>query len=238
MQIFKGNRVWLRLVLLVLFIAGLTFVLYKTGLLTFPIDKKKMAERMTELLSSLGPFSFLGFIALQVLQVIAAPIPGEVTGFIGGYAYGIFWGVLFSTIGLTTGSFIAFKLGRFFGSPLVEKFVKKETMDKYDFLLHHKGAFIVFLMFLIPGFPKDALCYILGLGHLTTKEFLVISTIGRFAGTVFLTLGGSYIFNGHYIYLSVLLGVTLILVFLSMVYRDKLENIFRKLHNPDKKKEK
>lgn len=235
MQIFKGNRVWLRLVLLVLFIAGLTFVLYKIGLITFPINKQKMAERMTELLSSLGPFSFLGFIALQVLQVIAAPIPGEVTGFIGGYAYGIFLGVLYSTIGLTIGSLIAFRLGRFFGSPLVEKFVKKETMDRYDFLLHHKGAFIVFLMFLIPGFPKDALCYILGLGHLTTKEFLIISTIGRFAGTVFLTLGGSYIFNGHYAYLSILLGITLILVFLSMVYREKLEKIFRKLHNPDKK---
>ena len=46
-----------------------------------------------------------------------------------------------------------------------------------------KGAFLSFLLFLIPGFPKDSLWYILGLGHLTTKEFLVISTVGRFAGT-------------------------------------------------------
>ncbi len=235
MQIFKGNRIWLRFVLLILFIAGLTFVLYKTGLITFPIDKQKMTQRMTEILNSLGPFSFLGFIALQILQVIAAPIPGEVTGFIGGYVYGIFLGVLYSTIGLTIGSLIAFKLSRFFGSPFIEKFVKKETMDRYDFLLHHRGAFIVFLMFLIPGFPKDALCYILGLGHLTTKEFLVISTVGRFAGTVFLTLSGSYILNGHYIYFSVLAGVALVIVFLSMVYRDKLEKIFRKLHHSGKK---
>jgi uncharacterized membrane protein YdjX (TVP38/TMEM64 family) len=228
------NGIWLRLLILLAIIAGSVLVLYETGLFSFFLDK----ERVAGFLKSLGPFSFIGFIALQAVQVIAAPIPGEVTGFIGGYLYGIVIGILLSTIGLTIGSLAAFSISRLLGRPFVEKFVKKETMDKYDFLLHHKGAFIVFLMFLIPGFPKDTLCYILGLGHLTTKEFFVISTVGRFAGTVLLTLGGSYIFNGHYVYLSILLGVALVLVFLSMVYREKLEKIFRKLHNPDKKEEK
>ena len=144
---------------------------------------------MTEFLNSLGPLSFVGFIILQAIQVIAAPIPGEVTGFIGGYLYGIVIGIVLSTIGLTIGSWAAFTLSRVLGRPFVEKFIKKKTIERYDYLLHHKGAFLVFLLFLIPGFPKDSLCYILGLGHLTTKEFLIISTVGRFAGTVLLTLG-------------------------------------------------
>ena len=144
---------------------------------------------MTEFLNSLGPLSFVGFIILQAIQVIAAPIPGEVTGFIGGYLYGIVIGIVLSTIGLTIGSWVAFTLSRVLGRPFVEKFIKKKTIERYDYLLHHKGAFLVFLLFLIPGFPKDSLCYILGLGHLTTKEFLIISTVGRFAGTVLLTLG-------------------------------------------------
>jgi uncharacterized membrane protein YdjX (TVP38/TMEM64 family) len=139
---------------------------------------------------------------------------------------------------LTIGSWVAFSLSRFLGRPFVEKFVKKETMDKYDYLLHHKGAFLVFLLFLIPGFPKDTLCYILGLGHLTTKEFLAISTVGRFLGTVLLTLGGSYIHNHQYKRFFVLVGVAIIIVFLSMVYKDKLESIFRKWHKPVDKKEK
>ncbi len=207
-------------------VAGLTIILYKTGLVSFFLNK----EKIKDLLLSLGPFSFIGFILLQTMQVVAAPIPGEVTGFIGGYVYGILPGIFFSTTGLTIGSWIAFSLSKFFGRPFVERFVKKETMDRYDYLLHHKGAFLVFLLFLIPGFPKDTLCYILGLGHLSTKEFLIISTVGRLAGTVLLTLGGNYIHNNQYYRFFTLLGVAIIVVFLSMVYRDKLERIFRKWH--------
>lgn len=191
---------------------------------------------MTEFLNSLGPLSLFGFIVLQAIQVIAAPIPGEVTGFIGGYLYGISLGILLSTIGLTTGSYAAFSLSRFFGRPFVEKFIKKKTMERYDYLLHHKGAFLVFLLFLIPGFPKDSLCYILGLGHLTTKEFLVISTVGRFAGTVLLTLGGSYIHNQQYYRFFILLGAAVVAVFLSMAYKDKLERLFRIWHITSRRK--
>jgi len=193
-------------------------------------------EKVTEFLNSLGALSFIGFIALQAIQVIAAPIPGEVTGFIGGYLYGIVLGIALSTIGLTIGSYVAFSLSRFFGRPFVEKFIKKDTMARYDYLLHHKGAFLVFLLFLIPGFPKDSLCYILGLGHLTTREFLVISTVGRFAGTVLLTLGGSYIHNQQYYRFFILLGVAVIAVFLSMAYKDKLERLFRIWHVTSRRK--
>lgn len=119
---------------------------------------------MLAFLDSLGPLSFLGFIFLQVVQVVAAPIPGEVTGLLGGYLYGSLLGVILSTIGLTIGSYIAFALARTFGRPFVDRLVDRKTMSRFDYLLHHKGAFLVFLLFLIRGFPKDYLCYILGLG--------------------------------------------------------------------------
>jgi uncharacterized membrane protein YdjX (TVP38/TMEM64 family) len=216
--------------LLLLFIAGSTLILYATGLISFFLNK----EKMTIFLNSLGPLSFIGFIFLQASQVIISPIPGEVTGIIGGFLYGKFLGILLSTIGLTIGSWTAFSLSRWLGGPFVEKFVRKETMNRYDYLLHHKGAFLVFLLFLIPGFPKDLLCYILGLGHLSTKEFLVISTVGRFMGTVLLTLGGDYIRHHQYYRFSVLLGIAIIFLFLSLVYRDKIEKFFRRWH-ADKK---
>lgn len=195
-------------------------------------------EKILSFLHSLGPVSFLGFILLQVLQVVAAPIPGEVTGLIGGYFYGPLLGLVLSTIGLTIGSWAAFALARALGRPFVDKFVRKETMDKYDYLLHHKGIFLVFLLFLIPGTPKDFLCYILGLGHLTTREFLAISTIGRFFGTVLLTLGGNYIRHHQYYRFSVLFAVAIVLVFLSMVYKEKLEGLFHKWHRTSLDKEK
>ncbi len=202
------------------------FVLYKVGAFRFFMDR----EKILAFLESLGPIAVLGFICLQALQVVAAPIPGEVTGFIGGYLYGPVLGIFFSTIGLTIGSLIAFTLSRIFGRPFVDKFVSKATMAKYDYLLHHKGIFLVFLLFLIPGMPKDILCYILGLGHLTTREFFVISTVGRFGGTVLLTLGGNYIRQHQYYRFSILLGVAVVVVFFSMVYKDRLETIFHHIH--------
>jgi uncharacterized membrane protein YdjX (TVP38/TMEM64 family) len=225
-QASKTNLIWIKVLALLLFL-GLVMFLYESGAFRFFMDR----ERIRSFLDSLGPISFLGFIFLQVLQVIAAPIPGEVTGFIGGYVYGPALGVFLSTIGLTIGSWIAFTLARIFGRPFVERFVKNETMDKYDFLLHHKGAFLVFLLFLIPGTPKDFLCYILGLGHLSAKEFLVITTVGRFAGTVLLTLGGDYIRHHQYYRFSALLAVAVVVVFFSLLYKEKIEKIFHLLHS-------
>jgi uncharacterized membrane protein YdjX (TVP38/TMEM64 family) len=208
-------------------------MLYKTGAFQFFMDRK----RITSFLDSLGPVSFLGFIFLQTLQVVAAPIPGEVTGLIGGFLYGPLLGLLLSTIGLTIGSLAAFLLSRIFGRPFVERFVKKETMAKYDYLLHHKGAFLVFLLFLIPGTPKDFLCYILGLGHLSTREFLVISTVGRFGGTALLTFGGNYIRHHQYYRFSILLAGAVLFIFFSLLYKDKLERLFHALHVESEKEE-
>jgi uncharacterized membrane protein YdjX (TVP38/TMEM64 family) len=189
-------------------------------------------------LDSLGPAAFVGFIILQAAQVVAAPIPGEVTGLLGGFLYGKFTGIVLSTIGLTIGSYIAFSLSRTFGRPLVDRFVNKSTIERFDYLLHHKGAFLVFLLFLIPGFPKDYLCYILGLGHLSTMEFLVIGATGRLFGTILLTLGGDYIRHHEYGKFSILVGVALIVVFIAMAYRDKLERLFRIWHIKDYRRRK
>lgn len=205
---------------------ALSFFLYRLGLFNFFMSR----DRLLAWIHSLGAWGFVGFILLQVVQVVAAPIPGEATGVLGGYLYGPVVGVALSTIGLTLGSFIAFSLSRYFGRPLTEKFVDAKTMDRFDYLLHHKGAFLVFLLFLIPGFPKDYLCYILGLGHLTTLEFLTIATTGRLLGTSLLTLGGTFLRNHQYYRFFLLSGVALVIVFLAIAYRDRLERIFRKLH--------
>jgi len=228
----KAVHIWLRLLILILIVGGLTVILYETGVIQFFLNKKRMAH----FLDSLGPWSVLVFIVLQVAQVVAAPIPGEVTGFLGGYLFGKFFGVVLSTIGLTFGSYIAFILARTFGRPLIERFIPKSTMQRFDYLLHHKAAFLVFLLFLIPGFPKDWLCYILGLGHLTTTEFLVIGGTGRLFGTILLTLGGSYLRHHQYVRFYILVGIGISVVIVALAYRDKLDKLFRFWHLKGRRK--
>lgn len=227
----KWNHIWIKPLILLFIVGGLALISYHTGLVHLFFSK----ERLLSFLNSLGPWAFIGFVFLQAMQVIVSPIPGELTGLLGGYLYGPFIGVVLSTIGLTLGSYAAFALSRTFGRPFVEMAVSRATMERFDYLLHHKGAFLAFLLFLIPGFPKDYLCYILGLGHLSTKEFIVIGGTGRLFGTILLTLGGSYIRHHQYSRFFILVGISLVVAFIAMAYRDKLEKWFRFLHSGEKK---
>jgi uncharacterized membrane protein YdjX (TVP38/TMEM64 family) len=213
-------------------VGGLGLLLYESDALRLFVSKK----RMVRFLESLGPWSFVGFITVQALQVVLAPIPGEVTGLLGGYLYGPALGILLSTVGLTLGSYAAFALSRIFGRPFAEKFVPQPAMQRFDYLLQHKGLVLVFLLFLIPGFPKDYLCYILGLGHLSTVQFLFVGTIGRLFGTILLTLGGNYLRVEQYGRFSILVAVAVVVVVGAMIYRDKLEKIFSFLHSKSQKK--
>jgi uncharacterized membrane protein YdjX (TVP38/TMEM64 family) len=216
----------------VVIVGGLALLLYKFDMMRIFMSKK----RMLHFLDSLGPWSSVGFIALQALQVIVAPIPGDVTGLIGGYLYGLFLGTLLSTTGLTLGSYVAFALTRIFGKPFAEKFVPEAAMKRFEYLLHHKGLFLIFLLFLIPGFPKDYLCYILGLGDLSTMEFLVVGGAGRLFGTILLSLGGSYLRVEQYERFFILLGVAILVVLLAIAFKDKIEKMLSYLHIGSQKK--
>ncbi|MBM2835225.1 MAG: hypothetical protein HW406_2386 [Candidatus Brocadiaceae bacterium] len=215
--------IWIKLTILLFFVVGIILIFYKTGLIQFFLNKDKLIN----FLDSLGPVSFIGFILLQVVQVIAAFIPGEVTGLLGGFLYGHVLGVILSTIGLTIGSYIAFTLSKVLGRPFVERFVKKSIIERFDYFMHKKGTFLAFIFFLIPGFPKDYLCYVLGLGRLSTMEFLAISGTGRLFGTVLLTVGGSFLRNQQYQRFFILTGIAIIFFFIAIAYRDKLESLFR-----------
>jgi uncharacterized membrane protein YdjX (TVP38/TMEM64 family) len=217
------NHVILKFVLATLVIVFLSIIAYQTGLVKLFLSKKCMVN----FLVCLGPWSFAGFIGLQITQVVIAPIPGDVTGLIGGYLFGPWLGILLSTIGLTIGSYIAFVIARAFGKPFVKKWVPDQFLARFNFLLTHKGAFIVFLLFFLPGFPKDYLCYILGLGEFSVLEFTLISGVGRLFGTILLTLGGNYIRLHQYVNFSVVCGVALVALIFVLAYRDKLDRSFR-----------
>jgi uncharacterized membrane protein YdjX (TVP38/TMEM64 family) len=210
--------------LLVLFSILLYFIVNHSAIYSVFFDRQRLAH----FIKSFGSVSPLIFIALQVFQVLFAPIPGEVTGFLGGFIYGNFFGLLYSTIGLGIGSWLAFIFARWVGRPLVERIINPKTMERYDYLMAHKGTWIAFLLFLIPGFPKDYLCYLLGLGHMDLKSFLIISTAGRFLGTALLTFQGHLAREKNYLALGIMLGISLLLLGGAFLLRPKLEAALRR----------
>lgn len=209
--------------LLGLGLIGLAYLLYISGIFDLFTDK----NRLLGFIQQHHTYAALIFVGLQIVQVIAAPIPGELTGFVGGMAFGVLWGIIFSTLGLTIGSWLAFILARFLGRPLVEKMVSAETFARYDYVMRHKGLLLVFLMFLIPGFPKDYLCYLLGLSHMRQRDFLLVSIPGRMLGTTLLTVEGTYFQSQHYGALAAIVGVSLVIALVAMAYRERIERWFR-----------
>ncbi len=183
------------------------------------VAKREMAR---DFIASLGPLAPVAFILLQILQIIISPIPGEATGFIGGFLFGSWLGFFYSTLGLSLGSGLAFWISRQFRR-LVQDWLKASPLyNRFERLLEHQGLFVCFIFFLIPGFPKDFLCYLLGLSRMPWQAFLVIASVGRIPGTLMLSLQGANLYDGNVRGLFWLLGISLVVVAPSWWYREAI----------------
>ena len=188
------------------------------------------SDQLSKFLQNLGPYSPAVFVLLQILQVVAAPFPGELTGVAGGYVYGETVGFLLSTVGLSIGSWVAFELASILGRPFVERFVKREVLEKFNFLTTRTGTLICFVLFLVPGFPKDYLCYVLGLSRMRLGAFLLVSILGRLPGTYLLTMQGATIRNEQYHMFFILAVASLGVLIAAYLYRNQLFDWLKHRH--------
>jgi uncharacterized membrane protein YdjX (TVP38/TMEM64 family) len=162
------------------------------------------------------------FIVIQALQVVLAPIPGEVTGILGGFVFGQWLGLLYSTIGLTLGSLGAFALGRWLGDSYVRNLVSEETWNKLGFIVEAEGTILCFIIYLIPGLPKDIICYLFGLSPMPFWVFAVVSSLGRIPGTWVLSAQGAKTATGHYIELILLTAAVAAIAVPAYYYRHRI----------------
>ena len=127
-----------------------------------------------------GPLLFMG---LQVLQVIVFIIPGEFTQFAGGYFFGFWHGLFYSLVGITLGSTFNFFVARVLGKPFILRIFGKERVERFvQFMESTQAKGVVLVLFILPGFPKDFLCYVVGLTRYGLPYFLLLSTLGRLPG--------------------------------------------------------
>lgn len=183
-------------------------------------------KKLRVFILSFGHYAAVMFILIQSLQVVFAPVPGEITGFVGGLIFGNVLGTLYSTIGLLCGSMFAFYISRFLGLRFVEKIVKKDYIDRFNHFVRHKGVNVSFILFLIPGFPKDSLCYLLGLTHMRVVDFILINVFARLPGTLMLTMQGTAVHSEQYRFFFVLFSVSIVLTFVLYISRNALVKFF------------
>jgi uncharacterized membrane protein YdjX (TVP38/TMEM64 family) len=177
------------------------------------VDKIYLKKTLREL----GVLAPVIFIALQALQVILSPIPGEATGILGGYLFGQWLGLLYSTIGLTLGSIGAFAIGRWLGAHYVKNLVSPETWNRLGFIVEAEGAVLCFIVYLIPGLPKDIVCYLFGISPMPLWVFALVSGLGRIPGTWVLSAQGAHTAAGDYLQ-AILVSAVAVAVALPLYY--------------------
>ncbi len=138
--------------------------------------------RLRATIADWGPWGALVLIVLQITQVLLAPIPGQVLGFVAGYLYGPWLGTLLNMTGTLIGAGIAIWLARRFGRPLVQRFVSRTWLDRLDRLARRRGPAVFFLIFLFPFLPDDAACFAAGLSPLPMRELMLLVLVGRLPG--------------------------------------------------------
>ncbi|HHW08478.1 MAG TPA: TVP38/TMEM64 family protein [Firmicutes bacterium] len=136
-------------------------------------------ESLMELLEANGSAKPLVFLIIQVLQVLLAPIPGQLIGLLGGYLFGFWYGLLLAMVGLGAGSLLAIGLGRLLGERLLRRFVPQAVLARFDYLITAGGLWNFFMLFLLPAFPDDAICFIAGLTRWPLWQLVAVCLLGR-----------------------------------------------------------
>jgi uncharacterized membrane protein YdjX (TVP38/TMEM64 family) len=187
-------------------------------------------EDVEQFVSAFGSSAPLAFMAMQIIQVVLAPIPGEATGFIGGYLFGTIGGFIYSSVALAIGSWINFAIGRYLGKRFVRRWIPEDKWQRFDHLLKRQGIIVLLILFIFPGFPKDYLCLFLGITAIPLKAFLLIAAVGRMPGTLMLSLQGEFLFQRNYTVFTVVLGITAIVAFFGIRYRNRIYAWMEKLN--------
>ena len=186
----KKKRRALRIALVALVVLALAAgaaVLYKNGW----FERIGSVEELRALIDEAGAFAGIVFFLLQMLTVIVAPIPSNVTMMAGALALGFWSSLLLGIAAIWAGSMIMFLLSRRLGQRAVQGFIDRSVMEKYLPLIEEKQDMFLFLTLLFPFFPDDMLCILAGLTSIPMGRFAAIMLLARPWGLIFAALLGS-----------------------------------------------
>lgn len=176
--------------------------------------------------------SALVYIAAQIIQIIICVIPGQALQIAAGYLYGFWIGFALSIVGACLGSIAVFYLARLLGHDAMHiLFGEKKITKMLDEINSKKGMLIVFIIFLIPGIPKDLCTYAAGLSKMHLRPFLILSLIGRSPGMMCSLAIGKQVMDGNYTSAIVIAVIVAVLFVIGLLFRDKVISFFDKAYD-------
>lgn len=209
---------YLILALSIAVMAGLTLALWNP-LINF-IENPDSLSLWIEDAGIWGPIIFM---LLNTVQVLLAIIPGGPFEVAAGALFGPFAGTLMCDIAMTAGGMITFFFVRKFGMKFIELFIDRKEIESVKFLhSNEKYTTLLFLFFLLPGTPKDLMCYVVGLTDIKWTTWLIINFVGRFPAILLSALGGSALGEQKYGIFIAAFAIIIVLYFVGTFLYKKL----------------
>lgn len=160
-----------------------------------------------------GPLAPAAMAALVVAQIVIAVLPGEPVELAAGYLFGFIEGTAICLVGGLIGTLAVTALVRTFGMRVVRTFFSEEKLASISWLRDSKRfELIMFIVFLIPGTPKDMLTYATGLSTCPWWRIAAITTVGRIPSIATSTLAAGFASEGSWVAAGVTLIVTGVIV--------------------------
>ena len=213
----------IKLVGLVVFIVLITAIVVAIWPTLSIVFEPGGVETLIELITSQGPLGVLILLGMQLLQIIVAFIPGEVVQIAAGMMYGPLWGSVVILVGCVLSSMVVYELVHKLGAPFVRSMVGEKQLLKFrQFELSGKFGVTVFILFLIPGFPKDVLTYIVPLSDMNLRTFLLLSTIGRTPGVIISTYAAAGLADGNIVTSVIIFVVAAHIAIIVLLLRNRI----------------
>jgi len=165
------------------------------------------AEELRVWIDQFGVFAPLVFVLIQTLQVIVAPIPGQIVALVAGYLFGAVAGTVYSLTGVLIGSAVAFSLAKRYGRSLVEDVLHADIVDRFDGFVERVGVPGLFVLVIVPGLPDDAICFLSGLTRWRLRTFMAVIAVGRLPAYVLTVYAGGELASGRFVQGIALIGV-------------------------------
>ena len=226
----------LKLILLVVIIAGIPaflYLRYGSG-----IFSKDTAYNVVEYLQQNRSIAFLLIIGIQVIQVVVCLLPGQLIQFAASYMFGVGRGYLLSVIGAVIGTTISFYLAKLLGSEAMHLFFGEERIRDYQRRLNSgRGLLLAFLIYLIPGVPKDLVSYAAGISEVRFRPFLLVATVGRSPAMLGSLLVGHFFEKQNYTAIIILTVIIVLIMLVCFIKRDKLIDFLDMIERKDAESE-
>jgi uncharacterized membrane protein YdjX (TVP38/TMEM64 family) len=171
---------------------------------------------------SFGAVAAWVFLGVQFLQVVVAPIPGQFTGMLGGFVFGFWRGLALNVLGNAAGSLAAMLLTRFFGERVMRPFVPHRLQERFDRVIHEGGLANFFMLYLLPGTPKDAICFMAGLTRFPVWKLILVNSLGRLPGLVVLTFTGAAA-DADLTTVKLVFGLALLLALVAWLFDEEIK---------------